>query len=60
MTQTNKKKKRKVTHTIDPVQYEIFRTHCQKERRSVSTVIESLLIYMNQKKTTSDRVIASI
>ncbi len=60
MTHTNKQKKRKVTHTIDPVQYEIFRTKCLKERRSVSTVIESLLIYVNQSKTTSDRVIASI
>ena len=60
MTQTNKQKKRRVTITLDPVQHEIFRNRCQKDRRSVSAMIESLLIYVNQSKTTSDRVIASI
>ena len=60
MTQTNKQKKRRVTITLDPVQHEIFRNRCQKERRSVSTVIESLLIYVNQSKIASDKVISSI
>jgi len=60
MTQTNKQKKRRVTITLDPVQHEIFKTRCTKDRRSVSAMIESLLIYVNQSKIASDKVISSI
>ena len=62
MTQkkTPDQKKRRVTITLDPIQHEIFRNRCQKDRRSVSTMIESLLIYVNQSKIASDKVISSI
>lgn len=57
---TNKQKKRKVTITLDPVQHEIFRNRCQKDRRSVSAMIESLLMYYNQSKITSDKILSAV
>ena len=60
MTQPNKQRKRRVTMTLDPVQHEIYKTKCTNDRRSVSTMIESLMTYYNQSKIASDKVISSI
>ena len=60
MTQTNKQKKRRVTFTLDPIQHEIFRTRCQKDRRPMSAMIDAFIIYLNQSKIATDKVISSI
>ena len=60
MTQPNKQRKRRVTMTLDPVQHEIFKTKCTKDRRSVSSMIDAFIIYLNQSKIATDKVISSI